>query len=203
MKKIRIFSLLLFFVTFLAGCVKNEEITYTDAFAEVDAASWNANSAGVTYPILTRRLPENRPVSTSVDSTARRFSGTIRVRVNLVAPQSGKEETVGYKIFSSPITSVAFPATLTAAQAPPLGQTPAQPAATLAVSDAVAGTHYTALSGKVTIPAGSSFGYIDIQVLNPGSTAGQARFLGIEIDGSGSLRPSMNYNKVGIVIDQR
>jgi len=59
------------------------------------------------------------------------------------------------------------------------------------------------LSGKVTIPANSSFGYIDITILNPGPTAGQARFIGIQLDSTGTVLPSPNYNKVGLVIDQR
>jgi hypothetical protein len=196
MKKIKLYSLLLVCITTLGSCIKNDDIVYNGQLAEIDAASWNANAAGVTYPILTRRAPENRPISTSLDSTLRRWSVTTRVRVNLVGAHSAKDETVGYKVFTSPITSIAFPATIS-------GQTPALGAATLAVTDAVSGVHYGALNGKVTIPANSSFGYIDIQILNPGATAGQAKFLGIELDATGTIKPSTNYNKVGLVIDQR
>jgi hypothetical protein len=197
MKKISLYSLFFVLLTILiTSCVKNEEIVYTGRLAEIDAATWNANSGGVTYPILTRRVPDNRPVSTSVDSTLRRLNGSTRVRINLVGPQSTKDETVGYKIFSSPIATISFPATIS-------GQTPSAAAANLAVSNAVAGTHYAALLGKVTIPANSSFGFIDISILNPGSTAGQARFLGIQLDSTGTILPSPNYNKVGLVIDQR
>jgi hypothetical protein len=67
----------------------------------------------------------------------------------------------------------------------------------------VAGTHYTALNGKLTIPAKSSFGYIDVQVLNAGASAGQAKFLGIQLDSTGSVLPNPNYNKIGLIIDQR
>jgi hypothetical protein len=97
---------------------------------------------------------------------------------------------------ASPITSLAFPAT-------PAGQTPAAASGTLTVQNAVSGTHYTALSGLCTIPKDSSFGYINIQILNAGATAGQARFLGIQLDSSGTLKPNPNYNKIGLTIDQR
>lgn len=178
------------------GCIKQLEKTYTGSTViEVDATVLNATATGVTYPILTRKPRQGFQVATS-DSTLRRLSGTVSFRVNLVGPQSSKDETVGYKIFTSPIASIAFPATAS-------GQTPSQAAGTLAVSDAVAGTHFTALSGKVTIPANSSYGFIDVQILNPGSTAGQARFLGIRLDSSGSVMPSPNYLQLGLLIDQR
>ena len=197
MKKIGFYSLLIILsAVAVTSCIKNEDVVYAVRVAEIDAASWNANAANVTYPILTRSVPQNRAIVTSVDSTLRRLSRSTRVRINLVGQQSGKDEIIGYKIFTTPITSIAFPATIT-------GQTPSAAAATLAVSDAVAGTHYTALPGKVTIPANSSFGYIDITILNPGPTAGQARFIGIQLDSTGTLLPSVNYNRVGLVIDQR
>jgi hypothetical protein len=206
MKKIIAYTFI-FFLFGLSACIKNDLKTWQGKLAEVDAASWNANAAGLTYPILTRVVPDNRTISTTADSTLRRWSRTTRVRVNLVGAQSGQDETVGYKVFGTPagITSVAFPATLLFTSAPgtPGRQEPAQPAATLSVSDAIVGTDYTALSGKVTIPKGSSFGYIDIQILNAGATAGQSRFLGIRLDSTGTLMPSVNYNTTGLIIDQR
>lgn len=196
MKKITFYSLLFVLVAAFNSCVKNDDIVFRGLFAEIDAASWNANAAGVTYPILTRKVPDNRPVSTSVDSSLRRLSGLVRVRVNLVGPQSDKDETVGYTTFSSPVTSFSFPATIS-------GQTPAQPAATLTVTDGVAGTHFVPLAGTVTIPAKSSFGYIDVTMLAGTATAGQARFLGIQLNSSGTIKPSENYSRVGLIIDQR
>lgn len=196
MRKTGLYILFICVGAFLSSCINNDRATYEAQLAEIDAATWNANAAGVTYPILTRRVAENRPLSTTLDSTLRRISNTARIRINMVGPQSAKDETVGYKVFGSPIATIAFPATIT-------GQTPSQSGGTVAVSDAVAGTHFTALSGKVTIPANSSFGYIDIPILNAGATAGQARFIGIQLDSTGSVMPSPNYNKVGLVIDQR
>jgi hypothetical protein len=184
-------------VLLLSSCIKQIDKTFQGKpVAEIDAAPLNSNAVGVTYPILTRVPPEGRPISTSVDSTLRRLSGTIKVRVNLVGPQSDKEETVGYTIFTSPITSIAFPATIS-------GQTPTVAAGTLTVTDATAGTHFTALPGQVTIPAKASFGYINIQIRNAGATVGQAKFIGIELNNTGSLPASENYKRLGLVIDQR
>jgi hypothetical protein len=187
---------ILFAALFFTSCIKQVDKTFTgQPVVEIDAAVLNSNAVGVNYPILTRAFPEGRPVATS-DSTIRRISRTVRVRLNLVGPHSSKNETVGYTLFSTPITTISFPATAT-------NQTPSQAAGTLNVSDAVAGTHFTALSGKANIPAGSSFGYIDISILNAGVAAGQGRFIGIKLDSTGTVLPSLNYREIGLVIDQR
>lgn len=211
----------------LGSCIKQIEKKFTgQTVVEIDATPLNPTSPGVTYPILTRIPAEGRPVSAACpDSTLRRFSGTIRIRVNLVGPQSESSQTVGYKLFNRPIDSIAFPATLgfSCSASPPAStcrQLPMMNAAPyltanngtcifnnkqLAVFDAVAGTHYniTSTANLITIPAKSSFGYIDINILNGGATAGQGRFLGIQLDSSGTLKPNPNYNKLGLVIDQR
>jgi hypothetical protein len=110
-----------------SSCIKQIDKTFQGkTVVEIDATPLNSTAVGVNYPILTRVVPQGRPISTTVDSTLRRFADTVRVRVNLVGPQSAKEETVGYTTVGSPITSIAFPATIT-------GQTPSRTAGTLAV----------------------------------------------------------------------
>lgn len=198
MKKYILFTVAgLISLGFLSSCIKQIDKSFTgEPVAEIDATPLNSANATAGYPILTRIPPFAIPVRTS-DSTVRRLNGTIRIRVNLVGPVSGQDQTVGYKIMgASPITSIAFPATAT-------GQTPSAAAATLTVQNAVAGTHFDALSGLCTIPKDSSFGYISLVIRNNGATAGQARFLGIQLDSSGTLKPNPNYNKIGIAIDQR
>lgn len=187
------------------SCIKQLDKTYTGGpVVEIDATTLNSVAAGATYPILTRIPAGSRPIVAASDSTLRRWNGTVRIRINLVGAQSDVDQTVGYKIFGgSPVATIAYGATLTTAQAPPTGQTPSAAAATLTVTDAIAGTHYTALPGIVTIPAHSSYGYIDVIVRNNGAAAGQAKFLGIQLDSSGTLKPNPNYNKIGIAIDQR
>lgn len=179
------------------SCIKQVEKKFTgDPVVEIDATPLNSVAAGVNYPVLVRIPVGGRPTTTA-DSTLRRWAGTVRIRVNLVGPHMSTDQTVGYKVFTgSPVPTIAFPATIG-------GQTPSASGATLTVVDAVAGTHYNALPGTVTIPANSSFGYIDVVVRNNGATAGQARFIGIQLDSSGTLKPNPNYNKIGIAIDQR
>jgi hypothetical protein len=206
MKKIFFYLSIVFFVV-LSGCIKNKLVTWTGAVAELDAATWNANGPGQTYPFITRIPNFNRALTSGCpDSTLRRYAGTIRVRVNLVGPHSSSDQTVGYTVFNSPVTTVSFPVTIpaNATLGCPTAQTPSAAAnAALPVINAVAGTHYAALSGKVTIPKDSSFGYINIQILNPGVSATQAAFLGIRLDSTGTLRPSVNYREIGLFIDQR
>ena len=181
----------------LSSCIKQIDKTFQgQTVVEIDPTVLNSANATAGYPVLTRIPAEGIPLRTA-DSTLRRLNGIIRVRVNLVGPQSDQAQTIGYKVLTaSPITSVSFPATAT-------GQTPSAAAATLAVTNAVAGTHYTSLSGSCTIAAKSSYGYIEIPIINGGATAGQARFLGIQLDSSGTLKPNPNYNKIGLAIDQR
>ena len=200
------FVLILIAAISLSGCVKNDPIIWKGSLVELDAAIWNANGAGLTYPILTRIPAVNRALSSACpDSTLRRFPQTVRVRINLVGAQSGKDIPVSYEVFSSPVTSVSFPATIAAnaGLGCPTAQTPSAAAATLTVSDAAAGTHFTALSGTTVIPANSSFGYIDIQILNPGPTAGAARFIGIRLKDNEDVKASANYKEAGFIIDQR
>jgi hypothetical protein len=189
----------------LGSCIKQLDKKFTGApVVEIDATPLNSVATGVTYPVITRIPTDAKPIVNSRDSSLRRWNGTVKIRVNLVGPQMAQDQTVGYKIFTtSPVATIAYAATLTAAQAPPTGQTPSAAAATLNVLPAIEGTHFEALSGKVTIPANSSFGYINVVIRNNGATAGQARFLGIQLDSTGTLLPNPNYNKLGLTIDQR
>ena len=225
MKKIFFYIFLIFFLAAFS-CIKNKLVTWNGALAEIDLTVWNANGPGVTYPFVTRVPAANRVLTTGCpDSTLRRYSGNIKVRINLVGGHSSKDETVGYEIFTKPVDSIPFPATLgfTCTVPPPasscrqLPMTNAAPTITLPtppgscisdprqlpVLDATAGVHYAALSGTVTIPKDSSFGYINIQILNPGTSNFVARFLGIRLNSNGSLKPSQNYKEVGLFIDQR
>jgi hypothetical protein len=197
----KIFSILTIAIVLslgVGGCIKNDDVVWQGSQVEFDATSWNANAAGLTYPII-GRIPGYGRVANTSDSTLRRQSGTVRIRINLIGAQlsTTKAETVGYEIMTtSPITSFSMPATIT-------GQTPATAAGTLTVTNAVAGTHYTALSGLLTFPANSSFAFLDIPVLAPAATAGTGRFLGIRLNNNGTLKPAVNYSELGLVIDQR
>lgn len=183
--------------TILTSCIKNDPVIVSGRLAEFDATALNTNTPGLTYPIM-GRIPAYGRVANTTDSTLRRLSQTVRLRINLVGPQSGSAETVTYEVFTLPtsITTFNMPATIT-------GQTPAAAAASLSLVNAVAGTHFTTLSGTVTIPANSSFGFLDVPVLPAAPTAGVGGFLGLRLTSSGSVKASVNYSELGLVIDQR
>jgi hypothetical protein len=191
----RIFFYITIVMVGMTACIKNDPVTFTSEIAEFDATSWNANAAGVNYPVMTR-IPIYGAATPTSSFTIHRTSGTIRLRVNMVGPTAKSERTVGFKLFDVPFATVAFPATAT-------GQTPSRASGTLAASVAVPGTHYTALGTTVTIPADSTWGYINLQILDAGATAGQARTIGIALDSTGSVKASPNYRNLAIAIDQR
>jgi hypothetical protein len=195
MKKIIPFIVILLTTFVLGSCIKNDPVLMAGQKAEFDATTTNNNALSLTYPIL-GRIPGYGRVANTLDSTLRRYPQTVKLRINLIGRQSTKSETVGYEIFTSPITTFSMPATIT-------GQTPSASAATLTVTDAVVGTHFTSLSGTVTIPANSSFGFIDLVILNPGATASSGRFIGLRLNEKGSIQPAFNYRELGLVIDQR
>ena len=191
-------SILLFFI--ISGCVKNDLPTFNGAVAEMDATTWIANAAGVDYPILSQNPGFGRTVATEntacnagfVDPFITRTSGTVRLRVNLVGPTSSTDREVGFRVINVPATSVTF-----------RKKTPTCANYTLALSNAVQGTHFNIASMKATVPADSSFAYITVNILDAGATAGAARVLGLELDSTGSVLPNLNYRRVAIAIDQR
>lgn len=167
MKKILTSSILLC-ILFLTGCVKNELTVFTGSVVEFDAASWNANAAGLTYPMMTRVPTFNAATPTSA-ATITRASGTVTLRVNLVGAQSSTPISFDYVVAGE--------------------------------STATAGTHYTAITGKGTIPANSSFGTVTITILDPGATTG-SKDLVLQLVDNSSIKASVNYAKVGLRISQ-
>ena len=168
MKKILTSSILLC-ILFLTGCVKNELTVYTGAVVEFDAASWNANAAGLTYPMMTRVPTFNAATPTSA-ATITRATGTVTLRVNLVGAQRATATDFDFVVAGE--------------------------------STAVAGTHYTAITGKGTIPANSSFGTVTVTILNPGVSSTTARDLVLQLVDNSSIKASVNYAKVGFRISQ-
>jgi hypothetical protein len=169
MKKILTSSILLC-ILFLTGCVKNDLTVYTGSVVEFDAASWNANAAGKTYPMMTR-VPTFNAATASSQPALTRTTGDVTLRVNLVGAQS-----------NSPIN---FNFTVVANE-----------------STAIAGTHYTAITGTGTIPANSSFGLIRIDLVNTGVSSSTPKDLVLQLTDNSSIRASKNYAKVGLRISQ-
>lgn len=68
---------------------------------------------------------------------------------------------------------------------------------------AVAGVHYTALPNKVTIPANSSWGDINLQILPTAGTPPPTSVdLVLELTGGTNVGVNPNYNKLGLRIAQ-
>jgi len=168
MKKIITFSLMSC-ILFLTGCVKNELTVYTGSVVEFDAATWNANAAGLTHPMMTRVPTLNAATSTSAASLTRAI-GTVTLRVNLVGAQKSTPTTFDFKVATE--------------------------------STAVAGTHYTAITGTGTIPPFSSFGTVTVTVLNTGVSSATPVDLVLELIDNASIKSSKNYAKVGLRIAQ-
>ncbi|HMQ00946.1 MAG TPA: DUF4843 domain-containing protein [Cyclobacteriaceae bacterium] len=69
-----------------------------------------------------------------------------------------------------------------------------------AASTAQSGVHYT-VPASVTIPANSSFGTINVTILDPGATAGSVSLI-LELTGNNEVQVAENYKKAGISIAQ-
>jgi len=68
------------------------------------------------------------------------------------------------------------------------------------MTTAVAGTHYNA-SGSLTIPANSSFGTLEVEVINTGTGTG-VHDLTLELEGNSAVTPSANYKRIQVRISQ-
>ena len=157
-------------ILFLTGCVKNELTVFKGSVVEFDAATWNANSTGLTYPMMTR-VPTLNAATGSTAAALNKATGTVSLRVNLVGAQRSTATTFNYVVVASEST-------------------------------AVAGTHYTALSGTGTIPAFSSFGTVTVTILSPVASSATPVDLVLQLVNSPDINVSINYAKVGLRISQ-
>lgn len=96
MKKI-LFSITILSAFFLSSCIKNDPILYQDSKVEFDGAVWNANSVGVTYPIITR-VPAQGTATSTAQPAITRTSGSFNLRVNLVGPQKSTPTNFTYTV---------------------------------------------------------------------------------------------------------
>jgi hypothetical protein len=171
MKRITTFILAIATISLLGSCVKNELPVFTAPVAEFDAASWNANAAGLNFPVLTRVPGYGRPVAGTDPLLTRTSPGIKKFRVNLIGQQLPTESEV-YVIHNN------------------------------VTSTAVAGTHYKSYSPVVKIPANSSFGEVEVEILNPG-VAGAARTLELILStGTNGVKGNPNYNIIRLSIAQ-
>ncbi len=166
----KVFSILtILSVIVLSSCIKNELVTYKNTQIELDAAVWNANAAGLTYPVITR-IPSVGIATSTAQASLTRSSGSVTLRVNLIGAQQATDLSFTYQVATE--------------------------------STAVAGTHFTTISGTGVIPANSSFATIPITILNPGATTTGPKILVVQLTDNGGLKASVNYAKVGLSIAQ-
>jgi hypothetical protein len=69
------------------------------------------------------------------------------------------------------------------------------------IQPAVQGTHFNT-TGTVTIPANSSFGEVEVQVLNPGVSSTISRDVVLEILATDNVKPSENDKFLGFRISE-
>ena len=175
MKRITTFILAIATVSLLGSCVKNELPVFTAPVAEFDAATWNANAAGLSFPILTRIPGYGRAViatgATPDPLLIRTSPGIKKFRVNLIGRQFPIETEV-YVIRNS------------------------------VTSTAVEGTHYRFFTPVVKFAPNSSYGEVEVDILNPG-VAGAARFLELILSsGTNGIKSNPNYNTIRLSIAQ-
>jgi hypothetical protein len=176
MKKIITLILAIITISLMGSCVKNELPVFTAPVVEFDAASWNANAAGLSFPILSRVPGYGRAVistgATPDPLLTRTSPGIKKFRVNLIGQQLPTDTDV-YVIHNN------------------------------VTSTAVAGTHYRSYTPVVKIPANSSYGEVEVEILNPGVT-GVARTLELIVSsGTNGVMSNPNYDRIRLNIAQQ
>jgi hypothetical protein len=157
----------------LGSCTKNEIPVFTKAVIEFDAASWNNNATGRTYPILTRVPGYNRAAVATDPALTRTNPGVKKFRVNLLGKQFTTPTTIYYDLY--PFDGG---------------------------STAVEGVHYR-MTKNFTIPANSSFGELEVEILNPGAQTGVTSVdLLLLLVGNNGIETSANYRIIGLRIAQ-
>ncbi len=171
MKKAQIIIGLLALI-FTSSCIRNDQVVFDQkTVVEFDAASYNANAAGLTYPILSVVPGYGRAALSSDPALSRTNPGIKKFRVNLVGPQNPNPIKVFYTTFAG--------------------------------TTAVENVHYKTLKGELTIPANSSFGEAEVEILNPGPNTPSTRLLNLILTGGDNgVTSSANYRVISLRIAQ-
>ena len=106
MKRLQSFIIAILAITLFDSCIKNKLTVFTTPVVEFDAASWNANGAGLTYPILTRVPGYGRAASAADPSLTRLSPGVKKFRINLVGQQLATDTDV-FVVLGANTTAVA------------------------------------------------------------------------------------------------
>ena len=170
MKRLQSFIIGIVAIALLDGCIKNELTVFTGGVVEFDAASWNANGAGLTYPILTRISGYGRAANTSDALLTRTNTGVKKFRINLIGQQLPTDTDIFVVLGSGTTAQV--------------------------------DKHFK-IKTPVRIPAKSSFGELEVEILNPGTSSATPVDLNLTLSGgSGTVKVSENYKTIGLRISQ-
>ena len=182
----KIYLLFLALITLsVTSCIENEEIVLKKEFIEVDASTYNSNGLNKDYPVLTRVPAPGRQIYTATtngfpaDPLITRSSGKIKLRVNLVGAPQSVDQVISYAI----VPNETFVSGSISADA------------------AVKGTHYNT-GNTFTIPANSNFGFIEVDIINPGTALAKDQLIVIELIGNDKLKPNGIDKRVGLVINK-
>lgn len=173
MNKLKIYFIALLSI-FLKSCIENEEIVFTNNLVEFDAAAYNAKS-------VVGGVAKDYPLLTRIPGYGVAVANSNPTITRASGTVKLRVNLVG--ALSASDQEISYKVV------------PEE-------STAIAGTHYTALSGKVTIPANSNFGEIDIPILNTGTSSATPVRLVLELEGNSGLQPSNNYKRIGVNISQ-
>ena len=176
-KKIFIYIGIASLMLSFTSCIKQLDKNFSgDSVVEFDIAVLNSSTPPYAYHVASRVAQFGLPITTANSPALTRASGSIKLRVNLVGPQRDTDETISYRV----LTDI----------------TPTTPSLL-----GVAGTHFNT-GTTFSIPAKSSFGELEVQVLNTGTSSTSPREVHLELVGNANLKPSENYKRVGLRIAQ-
>lgn len=125
--KLKIYAAAAVLMVFLfSSCIKHEEPIFTESMVEFDLATWTAKSGGNPFPIvnriptsfgraiLTTNIPGSNPVrpwDPLINRTNVAPNDTVRMRINVVGPQSSTPQIVNVRFaanFSTATPGVHF-----------------------------------------------------------------------------------------------
>jgi hypothetical protein len=110
--KLKIFSITAVIIAFfMSSCIKHEEPLFTDGLVEFDLSTYTAKTGGNPFPIVNRAPTSFGRALLTIDPIVTRTlvapNDTVRIRINVVGPQSSTAQVVGVRVASNFSTAAA------------------------------------------------------------------------------------------------
>jgi hypothetical protein len=112
--KLKLYSAIVALALMFSSCIKQDEPLFTESVVEFDLATWTAKSGGNPFPIVTRTpssfgralLTTNNPATglpwdPVVTRTNVAPNDTVRMRINVVGPQSSSPQVINVRVASN------------------------------------------------------------------------------------------------------